>query len=142
MPRIPIMINGKNYDWATITAVILGVPIIGITDISYDVDRASTNNYGAGDNPVGYGNKNFVYGGGSMNIYKEEQMQIEKVAPNKNLLEIPPFTITVIFSGDGVTFTTDKISNVRFTKRSFAAKQGDAMLMAKTPFEFAGLQTL
>lgn len=142
MPTKPILINGKNYDWLNLTVVVFGVPVIGITAVNYAESQDSVNNYGAGGQPTGYGNKNVVYDGGSLVVYREEIEAMRKTAPNKSILNIPPFTITIMFSGDGVVFTTHKLRNCRFTKDEFAGKQGDTMLTSTLPFAFAQIDRL
>lgn len=132
------MINGKNYDWGDIIFSLFGVPVVGITEIEYTETRESVNNYGAGQMPTSYGNKNFVYKG-SITIYRDELNALIAAAPNRKVLTIPAFTIKVIFSGDGVPYTTDTLNNVRFTENPFTAKQNDSALMVKIPFIFAGL---
>ena len=51
------LINGKSYEWADIVVNVLGVPIIGITNIEYEEKQGMENIYGAGRFPVsrGYG---------------------------------------------------------------------------------------
>lgn len=132
------MINGVNYAWGNLSWVIFGVPLIGITEMEYTRKRVVKNNYGAGDEPTSRGLGNFEYSG-SITVYTDEIRAILKNAPNKSILEIPMFSATNIFSGDGVLYNTDKLKNISFTEDPFAAKQGDTAILCKIPFEFAGL---
>lgn len=134
----PPLINGKNWDWGDILFVLFGTPVVGITEINYGRTRGSENNYGAGHEPVGYGNKNFEYKG-DITVYMEEIEALLAKAPNRSILEIPPFTINVSFGGLGVATTIHKLKNVRFTEDVFAGKQNDSMLLMKIPFTYAGL---
>lgn len=133
-----VLINGVNYSWANLSWVIFGIPMVGITEISYTRKRDSKNNYGAGNEPVSIGYGNFEYSG-SITVYTDELRQISKSAPNKSILEISPFSATNIFSGDGVNYQTDKLSNIRFLEDPFASKQNDTSILCKLPFIFAGL---
>lgn len=139
MPRYSPLINGKNYDWGNITFVLYGTPVIGITEINYDRSRESPNNYGAGYEPVSYGNKNFTYAG-DISIYFDELNAIvnSPTTPNRSILEIPPDTIIVQFEGDGVPLTVHRLKNVRFLKDPFGSKQNDSNIIVKIPFAFAG----
>ena len=51
MPTTPL-INGVNYSWSNVKVNIFGVPMVGITDIEYDITQKKENNYGSGTNPV------------------------------------------------------------------------------------------
>ena len=44
------LINGKSYEWADIVVNVLGVPIIGITNIEYEEKQGMENIYGAVSN--------------------------------------------------------------------------------------------
>ena len=49
------LINGRAYDYAQIEVNILGVPVAGISAISYTEEQEKVNNFGAGSNPVSRG---------------------------------------------------------------------------------------
>lgn len=135
----PVLINGKNYDWSDLTWIILGIPLAGITEINYSRKRMRKNNYGAGNEPVGYGLGNFEYSG-DITVFTEVVNQILETAPGRSILEIPPFSATNMFSGDGVAFTTHILNNITFVEDNFSAKQGDTALYSKLPFIYAGLK--
>ena len=129
MPATPI-INGVNYSWANVKLNLFGVPVVGITEISYNKKQKKENNYGAGQDPVsrGYGNNEYE---GSMTIYKDEWNRIIQAATNKDPLGIAPFTIQVLFGGSSVTFAQDNLYACEFTNDPFDAKSGDTKLMVK-----------
>lgn len=134
-----MLINGKNYDWANLTAVLFGIPMVGITDISYKADNVNVNNYGAGRYPTSWGQGNVSYAG-SLTIYKEEMDAIVQASPGKAIENLPPFSIILQYSGDGVNYRTEEIQNIRLLSRDFKAKQNDTSLMMTVPFIFAGLK--
>ena len=134
-----MLINGKNYDWANITLVLFGVPVVGITDISWKEDNINVNNYGAGRYPVSFGQGNVSYSG-SMTLYKEEVLAIINATPGKSLANIPPVSVILQYSGDGVNYNTEEIQNVRFLSEDFKAKQNDTSLLMTVPFIFAGIK--
>lgn len=133
-----VLINGINYSWSNLSWIMFGVPLVGITEINYSRKRDAKNNYGAGNEPISRGYGNFEYSG-DITVYTDELRQILKTAPGKSILEIPPFSAKLMFKGEGVPFTTDKLSNISFTEDPFSGKQGDSALMCKLPFIFAGL---
>lgn len=133
-----IFVNGKNYDWGNIAITMFGGLITMITKIDYSRKRDTVNNYGIGQEPVSFGNKNFVYSG-SFSMYLDQLNQIKKAAPFGDMLRIPPFTVKMILSGDGVTYFTVKINNCRFTENNFNSSQNDSSMVISVPFVYAGL---
>jgi hypothetical protein len=134
----PVLINGKNYDWGSVSFIIFNVPIVGITEIEYSRKQKKELNYGAGTEPTGYGLGNKEYSG-SISIYADVLKDFISTVPDRSILSIPPSSATVIFSGDGVQFTTDKLKNIMFTEDPFSVKQNDTAIIIKLPFIFAGL---
>lgn len=134
------LINGKNYDWGNLEVAIFGLPLVGFTEINWDISRESVNNYGVGNEPVSYGNKNFTYSG-DVSLFVDEIFPIAEASPEGNIMKIPPFTVSVLFSGDGVPAKIVKLKNVRFLKNPFSAKQNDSQIVVKVPFVFAGIET-
>lgn len=138
MPSFKPLINGINYSWVDITVVVFGVPLTQITSIEYKRKREKKNNYGAGPEPVSRGKGNYEYEG-SVTLYMDVIQQILATSPGFSILEIPPFSIIVEFSGDGVPLSTHTLDNVEWTEDPLEGKQGDTSLLCKLPFVFAGL---
>ena len=136
-----MLINGKNYDYGNVGLILFGVPIFGVTEIDYSVSQEKTMNHGAGYDPVSYGYGARTYKG-SITVYTDTTRAIINSQPpnqNRDILQIPPFTIPVVFYGANVPLTTDTLNNVMFTENPFATKSGDTKIMVKIPFVFAGL---
>lgn len=133
-----VLINGVSYAWANITANVLGVPLTGITAINYKRKQTKTNNMGAGPKPVsrGYGNYEFE---GDIEIYMETLKAIIAGQANRDILAIPPFDITVVFTGQGVITTTDILKACEFLEDPMDAKQGDTRLLARIPLIIADI---
>lgn len=127
-----VLINGKNYSWSNVTAIVLGVAVVGITKIDYKRKQKKENNYGAGVEPIsrGYGNKEYE---GSLTIYTDEWKRIIAAAPGRDPLDIPAFDIQVSFSGDGVPATRETLKAVEFLEDPFEASQDDTKLMVTIP---------
>lgn len=137
-PTTGVMVNGKNYDWGNITLMMFNGLLTMVTKINFSEGRDSVNNYGIGQFPVSYGNKNFVYSA-SLSMYIDQMNQIKDAAPFKKMLMIPPFTTKMILSGDGVTYRTYKLLNCRFTANNFDSNQNDASIVVPVPVIYAGL---
>ena len=127
------LINGINYSWANVKVILFGVPVVGITKIEYKIKQKKENQYGAGYEPIsrGYGNKEYE---GSIEIYSDELKRIISSAPNNDLMQIPPFKISVLFeSGAGLLITEDVLSMCEFTEEGLSASQGDTKLLVSLP---------
>ena len=127
------LINGVNYSWANIKLILFGVPVVGITKISYKTKQKKENQYGAGYEPVsrGYGNKEYE---GSIEIYTDELKRIINSAPNRDLMAIPPFDIQVVFEdGNSGFLTQDTLKMCEFTEEGLDASQGDTKLLVSLP---------
>lgn len=129
MPVTPI-VNGVNYSWANVKLVLFGVPVVGITEISYSRKQKKENNYGAGVDPIsrGYGN---IENEGSISLYRDEWQKIIDAAPNKDPLSIQPFDIQVLFGGSSLNFKQDNLRACEFRNDPFEGKQDDTKLMVK-----------
>jgi hypothetical protein len=134
------LINGINYSWANVKVILFGVPVVGITKIEYKTKQKKENQYGAGYEPIsrGYGNKEYE---GSIEIYSDELKRIIASAPNNDLMQIPPFTISVLFeSGAGLLITEDVLSLCEFTEEGLSASQGDTKLLVSLPLVIGQIQ--
>lgn len=132
MPAITPLINGINYSWASISCIIFGVPIVAITKIDYTRKQKKDNNYGAGVEPIsrGYGNKEYD---GEIELYTDEVKRIIASAPNRDILDIPPFDIIVMFQGQGVTTNKDVLLSCEFLEENLKAAQNDTKLLVTLP---------
>lgn len=124
--------NGINYSWQNISAIIAGVPVFGITKIEYKSMQEKTNNYGAGSKPVSRGYGRIEYEG-SIEIYLDELKRIIAAAPNRDVLQIPPFDISVVFSGASVPPTTEVLRMCEFLENPMTANEGDTRLLVTIP---------
>lgn len=133
------LINGIQYSWSNIKLQLFGVPVIGITEISYNRKQKKENNYGSGVEPVsrGYGNKEYD---GSISIYLDEWNKIIQSASNKDPLDIPPFNIEVLFGGSSVQFKHDILRFCEFMEDPMDAKQGDTKLLVKLPLIIGAIE--
>lgn len=134
MPQIiPPLVNGESYAWAQIVCTIAGVPVVGITEITYKEKQEKKNNYGAGNRPVsrGYGKKEPE---ASITLYLEELEAIRKATPTGSILDIAPFAINVTFiPSNGAGTITHVLNNAEFLEDPVETKEGDTEVMCKLP---------
>lgn len=131
MPSLTL-INGTSYGWSNLTLVLFGIPVTGITKISWKRKQKKENNYGWGVEPIGrgYGNKEYE---GSMDIYQDELLKIIAAAPNKNALDIPMFDIQIVYGGSKVLAQKDVLRACEFTEEGLEAAQNDTKLIVTLP---------
>lgn len=117
------LVNGRAYDYTEITIVILGVPLAGISSITYVTEQEKTNNFGTGNQPVSRG-RGAKEPSGSLEISMNDVESMRDVAPNGDLLDIPPFDIVVVF-GNIQKIVTHTLKNVEFQNDGVETTQGD-----------------
>lgn len=130
---LPLRINGKIYDWSSITVNVLGVAVVGIQGIEYKDGQEIEGVYGAGNQVVGIGMGN-VKCEGKITLLLSEVQAITKIAPNGRLQEIDPFDIIVSYNGTGGSeIITHKLRGVKFMENTVNVKQGDKVVAVEIP---------
>ncbi len=124
---LPVLINGKSYEWADVVINILGVPFSGVTAIEYDQEQDMQNIMGAGNKPVSraYGNFNPT---GKVTLLMEELEAIQAVAPNGVIQAIPEFDISVYFADASLVPRVHTLKGCRFKKNNRKVAQGDTSI--------------
>ena len=121
------LINGKCYDWSSVTINVSGMDSIELQEISYDDEEEVEAIYGKGGKIRGYGTgnqKNSV----KLSMTREDFNEMIRVIKSKGYKSFYKYMIpkiTVSYADDGVATTTDVLTNVKFSKRSLKAAQGD-----------------
>ena len=141
MAQIPTLINGIEYGWSSIRVTINGTVLAGIRGISYTKTREKENVYGAGNEPVSRGLGNTTYEG-SITLLKSELEALKNSSPNRSIVDIAPFTITVSFVPDGAQPVTQLLKYVEFTEEVMDGSQGDMSFELELPFIYAGQETV
>lgn len=136
------IINGRCYDWNSVTLGISGCENIEPTEISYDAERDEEVIYGKGGDPRGYGTgnrKNSV----KMSMLREDFDEICNVMQKKGVKSFFNHIfekITVSYGNDGQKVVTDTLTNVKFSKFSGKASQGDKSIKVDLEgFAFGGV---
>ena len=121
------LINGNCYDWSSVTINVSGMDSIELQEISYDDEEEVEAIYGKGGKIRGYGTgnqKNSV----KLSMTREDFNEMIRVIKSKGYKSFYKYIIpkiTVSYADDGVATTTDVLTNVKFSKRSLKAAQGD-----------------
>lgn len=121
------LVNGKVYDWSSVTITASGMENMEPTEISYDDEQELEFIYGKGGSPRGYGTgnkKNSV----KINLLREdfnEMCRVIKAQGYRNFYSYTIPKIVVSYADEGASTCTDVLTNVKFSKRSFKAAQGD-----------------
>lgn len=135
------LVNGVSYSWVHITFILYGVPVKGITKITWKKKSDKVNNYGAGPDPVsrGYGRNEYE---ASIELYREEWQRIIDISPDKDPLSIPPQDVPVVFGGSRVTAKTVVLQAVELLEDAFEANEGDTSLKISVPLIIAGVKNV
>lgn len=121
------LINGKCYDWSSVTINVSGMDSIELQEISYDDEQELEAIYGKGGKIRGYGTgnqKNSV----KLSMAREDFNEMIRVIKSKGYRNFYKYMIpkiTVSYADEGAQTTTDVLTKVMFSKRSLKAAQGD-----------------
>jgi hypothetical protein len=117
------LINGKSYEHADITMIVMGVPIVGLTAIEYGEDAEIQNVYGTGRLPVSR-THGVITPNAKVTVLMEDVMNIVAAAPNGRIYDIPEFDVIVSFTDTSLIPVVHKIKNCRFKNNKITSKQG------------------
>lgn len=121
------LINGKVYDWSSVTINASGMENMEPTEISYDDEQENDPIYGKGGRIRGYGTgnqKNSV----KLSMLREDFNEMCRVIKSKGYKNYYKYVIPKIivnYADEGAATCTDVLTNVVLSKRSFKAAQGD-----------------
>lgn len=125
------IVNGKVYDWSSVTIGLSGCGGIEPKEISYDDEQEKTLIYGKKGRIRGYGTgqvKNSV----KISMLREDFdifMDAVKASYKKTrFYDVVVPKITVSYADSGCTTSTDTLTKVTFSKRTLKAAEGDTGL--------------
>jgi hypothetical protein len=130
------LVNGTAYSWSQITLNILGVPVAGVSAISYNEEQEMTDNYGAGNRPVsrGYGR---ITTEGSVTLHMEEVEAIQAAVSTGRLQDIPEFDVVVAYLPEGGNIVTHTLKNCRFKNNGREVSEGDMAINVEIPLQIS-----
>jgi len=116
------MINGRYYDWESVTITGPSGEVIGITDINYSDEKGAEPRYGKGGVPYGYGNKNYKASGNmTLSLDEAERLRLSLIGSFYN----GTFNIVVNYDVPGKGLVTDVLRDCKITKVDTSAAQDD-----------------
>lgn len=118
------MINGKVFDWSSVTIKASKCDGIEPTSIEYEDSKEKSLILGKKGRLRGYGTgkqDNSV----KLTLLREDYMILKDAYKDIEIFAIMIPKITVSYADEGCTTTTDTLTNVTFSKRSFKAAEGD-----------------
>ena len=118
------LINGKAYDWSSVTIGVTGCEDIEPVEISYSDALEREAIYGKGGKIRGYGNGNYS-GTCDITLQREDFNQFVKSFKGKKFYNIVIDKVTVSYADEGAETSTDVITKVVINGRDFKAAQGD-----------------
>lgn len=121
------LINGKCYDWSSVSIGLTGMDSVELQEISYGDETEVDPVYGSGGKIRGYGTgnqKNSV----KLSLLREDFDEMTRVMKKQGVKHFYKFMIpkiTVSYADEGAPTVTDTLTNVVFSKRDLKAAQGD-----------------
>ena len=126
-----ILINGREYDWATVEIGIADAPQIlkdHIIGIDYEDKENIKPRYGRGNIPIGW-TKGRWEGSGKLTLTRTGfniLMEWVKSRGKQRISEIPPFPITASYLDDEFNVSiVDKLPSVKMDNPKSKASEGD-----------------
>lgn len=140
---MPQLVNGKAYDWSSVTIALSGLDTIEPIEISYDDEQEVEPVYGKGGRPIGYGTGNHK-SSVKLSLLREDYDEICRYCKKKKInfysLVIP--VITISYADPEKPISTDTLKGVKFSKRSFKAANGDkSMKVDLDGIAYKGIKT-
>lgn len=127
MPQDNItLVNGQAYDYTKIRINLLSQPLYGVSSINYTEEQEKVNNFGAGNRPVSQG-EGPINASGSIELHMNDVELIRNAAPERSLLKLPKFDLTVAFVVAGKT-KVHVLKNCGFTTDGVEASEGDTAI--------------
>ena len=133
-----VQINGREYEWADISLMVGGVPIVGFRAVSYKREREKEAMFAKGRkaHSIQAGNESVT---GSL-TFTQSQLEALEAATGGNLLTAK-VDIVVSYGAElnapsvaSATISTDVIVGAEFTEYEKGMSQGDAFMEIAMPF--------
>ena len=116
------MINGRYYDWESVTITGPSGEVVGVSDINYSDEQGSEARYGKGSTPYGYGNKNYK-ASGNMTLSIDEGERLRESLGGS--FYSGTFNVVVSYSVPGKEMIIDTLRDCKITKVDTSAAQDD-----------------
>lgn len=120
------LINGQAFDYAQITPLYLGVPLVSMTSITYEETQEKVDNPGTGNRGISRGRAD-IKSSGSIELSMNDIEALRGVAPEGSLLALPASDFILVF-GNPQNIQTHILKNLEFTNDGGTGTQGDTDL--------------
>lgn len=127
-----MLINGEAYAFAQLDATIAGQRVWECLAISFSEKQEKKNNYGLGIFPTSRG-RGIVEYDASITLTMVEVEKIKANAPNRRLLAVKPFNITLRWSEDGIKTVVMTLKGCEFLESKMDSKSGDVTTEIELP---------
>jgi hypothetical protein len=124
--QVPL-INGKAYDWASVSFMLASAKVVGVTAVSYADETEKENGYGVGQYPIDRGEGNYVPAPPTITLRAADNEALIERSPGRKIQDFGVFNIQVQFLV-GTVKKTHTIRNCEFTGNSRSIKQGDKII--------------
>lgn len=138
------LINGKCYDWSSVTINMPGLDYLEPTKIEYDSERETEPVYGKGGDVRGFGTGNKKHSA-KIEMAEEDFDEYCRIAKSKGCKSIYNFEldkVTVTYADEGAPIQTDVINKLVLNKWSKSAGQGDKSFTISLEYTVYGGITL
>ncbi len=117
------LINGQAFDYAQITPLYLGVPLVSMTSITYEETQEKVDNPGTGNRGISRGRAD-IKSSGSIELSMNDIEALRDIATDGSLLALPASDFILIF-GNPQNVQTHVLKNLEFTNDGGTGTQGD-----------------
>lgn len=132
-----VLKNGVVVGSANVSVIIGGVIVTGIKSIDFKKEQKKENIYGFGKNPTGRGRGQVMFPDVTMEILLEEWKSIIAASPNRDPLQLPMFSIPVVY--DNNVLPQETLNNAEFISAGRPYKSGDTAMWISVGVVYAGL---
>lgn len=138
--------DSREYEFADIKVMILGVELTGLRGITYKKSQEKSLVYGQGNQPKAIQRGNKKYEGTLMLLKSDVDIlsAAARAAGYEDITDVPGrlIDVTVVYqkSDDASGLNTDVLQNLEFTEYEEGQKQGDQFKEVSLPFIFLRLK--
>jgi hypothetical protein len=133
------LINGESYAFATITLILFGQPIAGVTNVKFKSKQDKENHFGAGTKAVSRG-RGMEDHEASLTLDMAEFWRISAASPEGKLYKIPAFDYTIVWSADNIVFHSVIVRAAEFLEQGVDTTQGDKRTTIELPLIVGDIQ--
>lgn len=121
------LINGIAFTHADIIVNILGVPVVGVTEITYSDPQTMEHNYGTGNVPISM-SMGQIAPAGTITLEMNDIEKLTNVAPGRKIQNIPFFDIGVNFVTEDGKLARHRLKKCKFKGRNFTSATGNQQI--------------